>query len=257
MSDRPRVKRKDPERSAPIRNWSNLFRSAGAPGVSPASGNGAAMKRSADEFVPDGVANGSAPGAASAAPTEPVSEEAQFGIESAYRVIDEHLREGQRAAQARSPRGTTTGLAGAAITNEGIQEIAAQAIRLYSSMAPLWSGIVNSMANAGVPREPVAGASPSSLKPVVVEIASPRMARVTVDLPSQANPQNLAIGGMLAVEAEKPPLKDVRLAIEPGSNRVVVRIRVPDDQPAGAYSGVIVERESGESRGTITVRIEA
>jgi hypothetical protein len=36
-----------------------------------------------------------------------------------------------------------------------------------------------------------------------------------------------------------------------------VRIRVPDNQPAGVYNGVIVDKDSGEARGNLTVRIEA
>jgi hypothetical protein len=275
MSDRPRVRRIDAERIAPIRDWSNLFRSPGAQAMTAAPGNGAAMKAQVSEFAPDGDANGSAPAATLATP-DAVSAEALRGIESAYRVIDEHLQEGRRAAQARpvdarpsapgAADSVSTGAAGAGVAAPNLEEIVEQGLRLYSSLAPLWSSIVNSLAGAAVLREP----SPDGLSapppapiprntaaPVIVEIASARMARVTVDLAQRAGTPNLVVGGLLAIEAEKPPLKAIALTIEPGSNRTVVTIRVPEDQPPGVYSGVIVDRESGEAHGTITLRIDA
>ncbi len=276
MSDRPRVRRNDAERIAPIRDWSNLFRNPAAQGVPAASGNGAAMKAPASEFPPDGVANGSAP-AATSSPTDPVSEEAQRGIEDAYRVIDEHLQEGRRAAQARPAAarpGTpgvddsaSTGAAAAGVAPPNFEEMVAQGLRLYSSLAPLWTTFLNSVASTAAARDPSAdglSAAPlapapiprNAAAPVIVEIASTRRARVTVDLAQQPGAPNFAVGGLLSIEAEKPPLKEITLGIETGSNRTVVSIRVPDDQPAGVYSGVIVDRDSGQPRGTITLRID-
>ena len=43
MSEHPRIRRKDPERSAPIRDWSNMFRSSGGQSASaPSADSGAA-----------------------------------------------------------------------------------------------------------------------------------------------------------------------------------------------------------------------
>ncbi len=280
MSDRPRVRRKDPERSAPIRDWSNMFRSPGAQGAAAPSADSAAAGIQVNNSTHEGVASGSAAVSTAAVQAATVSEEARVGIETAYRVIDEHLQEGRRAAQAQSGRGggagpgafATAGPAGVGIAAESIQEMVAQGIRFYSSFAPLWVSLVNSIANSAVVRDNVAGgisAAPLALAPmprsttamgpapIIIEIASTRMTRVTVDLAPHAGPPNLAIGGLHALESEKPPLKEIALTIEPGSNRAVVRIRVPESQPAGVYSGVIVDSESGEPRGTIALRIDA
>ena len=276
VSDYRRVRRNDAERIAPIRDWSNLLRNPAAQGVPAASGNGAAMKAPASEFPPDGGANGSAP-AATSSPPDPVSEEAQRGIEDAYRVIDEHLQEGRRAAQARpaatrpgapgADQSVPAGAAGAGAAPPNFEEMVAQGLRLYTSLAPLWTTLLNSVANTAVARDQsadglsVAPLAPAPIPrntaaPVIVEIASLRRARVTVDLPQQADTLNLAVGGLLSIEAGKPPLREITLGIEAGSNRTVVSIRVPDDQPAGMYSGVIVDRDSGQPRGTITLRID-
>jgi hypothetical protein len=83
------------------------------------------------------------------------------------------------------------------------------------------------------------------------------MARVTIDLAAHANAANFATSGLHAIEPDRPPLKDLACTIDSHSNRPVVRIRVPDSQPAGVYSGVIVDQDSGNPCGTITLRIEA
>jgi hypothetical protein len=277
MSDHPRIKRKDPVRGAPIRDWSNMFRSPDAQAAAAPSEDPAAAGLRMNESAPNGTANGAAAVSIPAAPAASLSEEARVGIETAYRVIDEHLQEGRRAAQEQSH--ADAGLAGFAtaapaavgIAADSIQEIVTQGIRFYSSFAPLWVSLVKSIANSAALGDTVAaGRSTAPLAPapiprpaatmgapIVVEIASSRMTRITVDLAPSALVSHLAIGGLQALEPEKPPLKEISLTGDAGSNRAVVRIRVPENQPAGVYSGVIVERESGEPRGTITLRIDA
>lgn len=280
MSDRPRIRRKDPDRDAPIRSWSNMFRSPAGTVAAP-NGNGTAIGVPSDEFITAGVAISPAP-ESSASEQEPISEEAYHGVESAYRVIDEYLQEGRRAAQARldEARATASGASnmsgvdptGIKNATESLQEMITQGVRFYSSLAPLWAGFVNSMAtSAGVlnsstttpataPLAPAPiprGADITGAAPISIEIASARMARVTIDLAPQASVTNLATTGLHALEPGRPPLADIKFTIDASANRPVVRIRVPDHQPAGVYNGVVVDKDSGDPRGTITVRIEA
>lgn len=268
MNDRPRIRRMDPARDGPMRDPSNMFRGPGAIAAAPVPGapqSPSAAKSTAPTGVPD----------ASAAPPT-FNEEARAGIETAYQVIDQHLREGRLAAQAQAPRDTPGSGAFASapasalsISTESIQEVVTQGIRFYSSLTPLWAAFLKSLAAATLVRDAAGGTGPAllapapmarvvaaGLAPVIVEIASVRMARVTVDLPSSANAPNLAIGGLIASTPGPPPLTEITLAFDPAGNRQVVRIRVPDEQPPGVYSGVIVERESGAARGTVTLRID-
>lgn len=261
MNDRPRIRRKDPQRSAPIRDWSNLFRAAAPQSASAEAANSAAPEAHANGNSSDGAGSGSA-FAANAAADNAVSEEARLGIETAYRVIDQHLQEGKRAAQARMSReggmgaeGFAKAMAGPAasgIAQDSIQELVAQGIRLYSNLAPLWASMLDSVASSTFAHD----RARADGAPVIIEIASSRMTRVTVDLAPNAVAGTLAINGLHSLEAEKPPLRDVVLALDTGSNHAVVRIRVPDGQPAGTYSGVIVGKDSGEPRGTITLRVD-
>jgi hypothetical protein len=282
MSRRPRIRRHDPDRIAPIRDWSNLFRSSGSQDGSARSTNGVAMRVPVNRLTPDGAANGPEQIGGSAA-ADPVNEEARLGIESAYRVIDQHLQEGRRAAQARNDNAHAAasgafataagGPAGIGLAAEGIQEMVAQGVRFFSSLAPLWTSVVNSIAasatasnppySSGPTARPLApapmprGATAMAVPLCTIELASARMTRVTIDLAAHANAANFATSGLHAIEPNRPPLKDLAFTIDNHSNRPVVRIRVPDSQPAGVYSGVIVDKDSGNPCGTITLRIEA
>ena len=280
MSDRPRIRREDPDRAAPVRDWANLFRSAASP--STASTNGSIKRGSTDETTVAGAANGPASASNPAAPGS-ISEEAQVAIENAYRVVDEHLQEGRRAAHSRKDDGrmsapgafpaASVNAAGLGLTAENIQAMVAESIRFYSTLAPLWTSIVNSIATAATTANApddaaVAGArlapppmprrtTTTVAEPIIVELASTRMTRVTIDLVPHVNLTKLATSGLHSIVPDCPSIKDLTFIVDSHSNRPVVRIRVPDGQPVGSYYGVIVDADSGDPRGTIALRIES
>jgi hypothetical protein len=265
MSDRPRLHRNDPARLTPVRNWSNLFRGDGSRAPAAAQMN--------------------TPPEPTLVAVEPVSEEARLSIENAYRVIDEHLQEGRRAAEARTEAApmmapgafdsAAIGSAGIGVATESIQEMVTQGIRFYASLAPLWTSVINSLANSpGTPgsspngspatgtaaplaRQPLPRSNPiAAPAPTIIEVASTRMARVTVDLTPHANAAKLTTTGLHGIEPNHPPLTDISFTCDVGSTSHIVRIRVPDTQPTGVYNGVIVDTDSGQPRGTITLRLE-
>jgi hypothetical protein len=140
-------------------------------------------------------------------------------------VIDEHLQEGRRAAQARIDGARATASeafnmaavdpAGIKIATESLQEMITQSVRFYSNLAPLWASFVNSVAAsagalnlsqatapAAAPLAPAPisrGAHPTGGAPISIEIASARMTRVTVDLAPHAIAANLATIGLHAI----------------------------------------------------------
>jgi hypothetical protein len=281
MSDRRRLRRTDPDREGPVRDWSNLCQSTAARMAAKPSSNGTGLPLEASELTPETSTVQSAYASAAAVP-EPIDDEARAGIESAYRVVDEHLQEGRRAAEALSSRTSATasgaftmstaGPAGVALAAESIQEMVTQGIRFYSSLAPLWASVVNSIANATNAANPApavapvaAPLSPAPLArspsvtvaaPFTIELASARMTRVTIDLFPHAKATRFVTSGLHAIDADRPPLTDITFIVDSHS-RLVVRIRVPDDQPAAVYNGVIADVDSGDPCGTITLRIEA
>jgi hypothetical protein len=276
MSDRPRLRRKDPAREGPVRDWSNLYQNAAARVATKPVANGMTAPPRADELMAETRAAQPASAGTAAAP-EPVSDEARAEIESAYRVVDEHLEEGRRAAEAFSSgtaamapgafASSATGPAGVTLAAESIQEMVTQGIRFYSSLAPLWASIVNSIANTASSANPTPAVAPLSPPPLAhsasvvfaapftIELASARMTRVTINLSSHSSATGFSTSGLHAIESGLPPLTDIAFIVNSHS-RPVVRIRVPDDQPAGVYNGVIADAASGDPCGTISLRIE-
>jgi len=279
MSDRPRIRREDPDRAAPVRDWANLFRSAAS--SSTPSTNGSVKRGPTHEMTVAGAANGPASASNPAAPGS-ISEEAQIAIENAYRVVDEHLQEGRRAAHSRTDDArmsvpgafpaASTNAAGIGLTAENIQAMVAESLRFYSTLAPLWTTVFNSIATAAtaasapdaglaaapLARPPMPGNTTTMVaEPIIVELASTRMTRVTIDLVPNVNPTKLATSGLHSIVPDCPSIKDLTFIVDSHSNRPVVRIRVSEDQPVGSYNGVIVDADSGDPRGTIALRIES
>ena len=242
MSSNKRVKRQPPPRTQPIRNWSAIF-------AGPGAAAGGTEKESA---APAGGMN------------DLVSKSVQLG----YRVVDEYIRQGQRAAQRVGERSYDP----QAMAGE-LQQMAAQMGRFASDFAALWFELVRvaSPAAAGafpafpaVPEAPAAapakerggpaGAAPTrDLGRVKVEVASARPAEVTLDLSPAADGCELSVEDLRAVDAKLPPLRG--LAFAGAGHERTLRIKVPPRHPAGVYNGLVLDRRSGRPLGTVSVKI--
>lgn len=247
MNDRERFRRQDPDRTEPHRHWSNLYRSPDSsdprdPAGMPESGGGARQAESWSDVVSEGVRLG-------------------------YRVIEEQMKQGQRVAEQVSDSAY-----GPTAMSGDLREATERMFRYAGDLAALWIEFVNSaVANgdvlrslstswqaaasgAGGPFPTGQGAVPTSLS---VEVCSSRPVRVTLDLKPNMAGRSLATHGLRAPEVEKPPLTDV--AFEPGPNGGLprLRLRVPEGQPPGLYTGVVVDKHSGELLGTLTAEMSA
>jgi hypothetical protein len=90
---------------------------------------------------------------------------------------------------------------------------------------------------------------------VVIEVVSLRPVQVSAEIRPNSELQSLVALGLSAVDAGKPILKDISLVPDEVAGRIKLRLRIPESQPPGTYSGVIVNRDSGETRGTLSIRI--
>lgn len=266
---RQRQHRKDPERTGPIRDWANLYRK-------PDSRDGSVRAFAEGE-----------PGAAGAGGPDGV---VAHGVELGYRVIDEHIRQGQRAASRFNNRDyeNAGGRYGAEAAANDVQELVERLLRYSAGLVPQWLELANALAAApellrellrqsnaqsgngassggasysGAAHHDAAagdGASAGKTGPVAIEVVSSRAARVTLDLSGRHSGRfTLPAGGLRAADDGRPPLDDVVLFTGEDGERPVMRIRVPDQQPAGVYMGVIVDALSKEPCGTLSVRISA
>jgi len=230
------VKRPKLVRTQPIRRWATLFEGAtGQTDAGPA---------------PDG-----APGAGDATLGDMLSRSVQIG----YRVVDEYVRQGQKAA-ARLSRGTPTeGLAG------DVQDFNLRLMQHTSELFGVWFDFVDRYVAGGlVPRAAAPsgnGAAPAPVPPagtstpVRVHVVSPWPTEVTVDLRPGTSGATLVVQALRAVEPEKPRLDGVRF--EPGTADAPpqLRVRVPATQPPGVYHGLLVDAATSVPAGTVSVRV--
>jgi hypothetical protein len=245
VSQDDRIKRPRPERTGPIRGWSGIFgRPTGTAG------------------------NGHAPG---------FDDVVTRSVELGYRVIDEYVRQGQRAAAGmRAPRtdpeAMTSDLQGlmgrmAQYTSDFLGvwsefvEVATRGAMMPGAMMPgAMSGAANGAANGsasgsatghGPSPAPAASEDPG----VRVELQATRPTEVSVDLRPLTPGARLCVQGMRAMEPGEPRLDDVTLAASGPGAPLVLRIVVPAAQPAGTYNGIVVEEETSRPVGTVSVRL--
>jgi hypothetical protein len=252
MSDQRRLRREDPVRTDPIRDWATLYRRSDSWGTH----DSATDQEPAKDRVQDD------------SPNDMVTR----GVELGYRVVEEHIRQGQRVAQQINNRSYSLGKVG-----NDVQELAERIFRDSTDLLSLWFGMVNSLVgNPDLvrsfsrswqprPESQNNGTSTNGVSPnpgptnrgaiVSIEIVSHSPVHVTLDLYPQSEGLSLVTDGLRARDPQKPPLTDI--SFEPSSDkaRSSLRIRVPEGQPPDVYTGVVVERNTGLPRGTLSVRI--
>lgn len=233
MGDDKRLHRRDPERTGPIRSFTEMYISR--PGARVGDGT------PANVAVPEDAAEGQ-----------------EQGVDLAYRVIDKHIADGRRSAAMLNGQPYHTRAA-----TDRLQEVIERTIRYSSELLPLWLEALTTALRIEPPRMPPA--PPAMLRgenqdrgegstAVAIEMISTRPVTVSIDLRENSEQMPLAALGLRAVDRSKPELGDIGVEPDPAGG-IKLRICIPRSYPPGTYSGVIVNRETGESRGTLTVRV--
>ena len=238
MGDRKRLHRDDPARIAPVRNFSKLYSRS-------SSVNGAHATKPAQPDAPRRTTGGG-----------PLAE----GVELAYNVIEKYIAEGRQTAEGFSNQPYAT-----RAPNDNLQVLVERVLRFQAEMLPLWIETLATLVkvdpaqNGHAPSSDLwprsNGAPKAETMAVTIEVVSLRPVQVSVELRPNSEPQSLVALGLSAVDSEKPILKDISLVPDEIAGRIKLRLRIPESQPPGTYSGVIVNRENGETRGTLSVRI--
>jgi hypothetical protein len=221
-----RITRPEPERTQPIRSWTQtLF------GMPP-------------------PANGER---ASAAPLEDV---VSRSVELGYRVVDDYLREGQRVAERFGGRGF-----GADALVGDMQQLTARMARYTSDVFEVWfqllqlamGGRVRPPENAA-PAAPVAAPEAPAASRIRIAVDASQPTEVVLDLRPDAAGRRLLVHALRPADGgEGARLGDV--SIEPDAGGAVVRVRVPPRHPAGVYNGLVIDEETTCPAGTLSVRV--
>src|SRR5271163_2533762 len=238
MSERDWLRREEPERTGPIRNFSGLYQMSGLNTGSPSP-----------------LGPSSSDGSSDVSPGD--RREESVGL--AYSVIEKHISDGKRNAGQfnNKPYNTNT-------LTDGLQDVLERTIRSQIELLPGWIDALGSAFRIEPSRLPYPPASPAksqfngaakqASRPVSIEVTSIRPVRVSINFSESGEPQPV-VALRDGLDETKPQLSDVRFAFDAASGEMNVRISVPDNQPPGVYSGVIVSQGTGEPLGTLSVRI--
>jgi hypothetical protein len=240
VSDRERIHRTDPVRGGPIRNFANLY-------TRPEAGGPQANLHAAGASEQNGTG---------AAGGDPISR----GVEVAYQVIEKYIASGRSAAEQLSNQTYAPRFGG-----DSLQELLQRMLRFQSELVPLWLDMIGNLARSDVLSGAAAGlrngthtngAAPREPHPVAIELRSGRPVRLTFETRGSARAADLASAGLHALEAGKPAIAGIALLPDEAGRWAKVTITIPDAQPAGRYSGVVVDRISGEVHGTLSIEVE-
>jgi hypothetical protein len=238
-----RIKRPKPSRTEPVRSWASML--AGA--------------------ADNGARNGR--------PAASLGDVVSRSVDLGYRVVDEYVRQGQKAARRVGDRSWEP----EAMAREA-QDVMARMMQYGSDFLSVWMEFMEVAARnpvgLGALAPSVAGQAPASAAKaerngheaatapaasertrVRIEVASARPAEVSLDLRPDAARLRLVVHALRAVDPDKPRLKNVVLASNGDGEPLALRIRVPDDQPSGTYNGMIIDEETSRPVGTVSVRI--
>jgi hypothetical protein len=259
VSSGERIKKPKLERTRPMRSWSTLFDVPGGETGQANSEPGPAARQDRSVSLNDVVSR---------------------SVDLGYRVVDEYLRRGQQAARRINERSYDV----QAMTGD-VQDLGVRTLQYVSDFAALWLDLLQRAATDSALLRPRGAAnsarattssdraggdgarSAHDLQPaatqraqplrVKIEVAAAQPAEVTLDLRPEGTDLQLIVHALRAVDPDKPRVSDV--GIRPGADGepATLWIRVPPGQPAGVYSGVIVDRQSSRPVGTLSLRIAA
>lgn len=273
---RPRARRRDPERTEPIRNmpgrrrW-NAQASQNVPPPSTATPSAAGETSAETPFAespsagapsegapPGASANETQGQAASAAGAAAFGSVAARGVELGYQVIEEHIRQGREQA-ARTSRQQGSHLE---TLTADLQVLTERSLIYVNDAMSLGMKLLGAITQSA-PAPPADGWDPSAttaerMAPpppaMSVAVASRRAAEVQLDLhPHVDQVENMTCDGLRARDTSRPVIDQVRLMMNGGAP--VLRVEVDDEQPADLYTGLLVDSASGRPLGTLTVRI--
>lgn len=177
-----------------------------------------------------------------------------------YRIVEEYLQQSRNAAATMSPG------AGGADAANSVAALTSRMARATADLFDIWFQVLSATSAVRPPAEPAPAAEgsgngasgrPTQREPVrtgiEVDVVSSRPARVAVDLRPGAGRGPLVAHALRSNDESLPRITEVSVEGASDAAPVVVRLRVPADQPAGVYSGMLIDEASSLPVGTVSV----
>jgi hypothetical protein len=166
-------------------------------------------------------------------------------VELAYGVVDDHIVQGRRAADA-----LREGTYSSKDFDDDLRACLDRALRMSKEWG-VWGvdffDVVRRKAGSQT------GSGPSA-PDVALEVKSKRRAEVKFHLRPGMSRFNPSVPPIHSADKKKPALEDVRFEFRDNSRPVLV-VNIPDDHPHGVYHGAIVDSKTHEPGGFISVRV--
>jgi hypothetical protein len=270
-----RIRRPPLDRTKPVRNPSTLL----GRGNRDASGNGvpdADVSATSDGKVSDGLPP-------PPSPQDVIAQSVNLG----YSVIDDYIKRGQRAAD-----GLRRGTYGTDALAEDLQDIGARMVQYLADFTATWAEFMDRAGASGMQTppwpmnglqrdmgqaarsegtrvapaataEPATGSdhpspgrgTPGAELRVRVDVHTRRRAQISLDLKPVPAGCSLIVHTLRASPSGGPRIEQV--SFEPGAaDTGTIRVIIPDDLPAGTYSGLVVDAESNRPVGVLMVALE-
>jgi hypothetical protein len=242
MNEHERLHRQEPERTGPIRDFTQLYRHAnGAGGIDVSQTDSTPTQSRSAEDNTGGAAQ---------------------TVKTAYRIIQKHVDEGRRAAaqstQSSSDRGGVS---------DPLQQLLDRLMVLQGEFLPLLLDVMRDLIrNAGQfqqnaptqhgPMNTQAAGEAGRNKGWIVDIDCRRPIEIAIAVRDEAVSLPLATPGLHALDGNKPALQEVSIVSATANDLVRLRIIIPKNQASGTYSGVVVSQQDGEVQGTISIKVK-
>ena len=194
-------------------------------------------------------------------PVEGVAAEA---VELGYKVIEEQIRQGQKIADQITGRmsGSDSGSPG-----DVPPALLDRMMTFYSDLGALWFEMIESVANnpsfsdlagglgAGRPNGKSNGHGGGAALPLEIQSQRPVDVKVNVDLGKLAPGGAPTVIELRTLDPQIDAIRDIRFDERNDDWSPILRIRVADSQPAGTYSGVVIDSSTNEPIGTLCLRV--
>lgn len=182
------------------------------------------------------------------------------GVELGYQLIDEYLDAGRSAAASMRP--PTPELTDAERIAQRLvrytSEFASVGLELLQALTkpppqPPPTGSAGPFATPRVePPQPSAASTPACWE---LELDTRRAVRLSLSLDAQA-PLGALIAHDLRCHEREARMRPAELAYDPARQRVVLRLHVPEDVPAGQYEAALIDPTDNLPRGRLSVDVE-
>lgn len=236
MSTDDRFRRDDPARTDPVRNFSTTLR-PDDPTTAP----------------PDWMNAPLEPGTTTGPTSGDASDFVTHGVRLGYGLLHDQLHRGQRLAEQFSG-GLGSVAAPAADLRQVMERMLQFSSNMYLETSKLWLDI---LFPTPTPNPPQPKPNPEfQTSSIPVTVSSSRATLCSLKLNAGADTRSLEACQLWSRDRSKPPLMDAAFVAD-SNGKTFLRVRVPDDQPADTYLGVVCDRTTGEPLGMLSVEIRS